>query len=318
MDSLQQIVEQQGFVVLDGALATELEQRGADLDDPLWSARLLHTAPDLIRRVHYSYFEAGADIAITASYQASFEGFARRGISGEGTVRLLHRSVELAAEARDQFWRQSAGSASRQRPLVAASVGPYGAFLADGSEYRGNYGLSVEQLIDWHRPRLEALLQAGPDLLAIETIPCLEEAKALLILLKAFPHARAWISFSCCDEAHICQGQSFVDAVALVNTSQQIEAVGINCSPPQYISPLLDSAWNNTSKYLLAYPNSGEAWDAGRHCWTSAGQPFAFGEAAVQWYRAGARLLGGCCRTRPDDIRRMRKALLEHRESLLS
>lgn len=310
MHLLEHMVERQGIVLLDGALSTELERRGADLNDPLWSAGLLQTEPDLIRRVHYEYFLAGADVAITASYQASFEGFARRGLSEKETLRLLRRSVKLAKEAQRRFWEIPVNRNGRHRPLIAASVGPYGAFLADGSEYRGNYGMSVEALRDWHRPRLKALLEAGPDLLAIETIPCLEEAEALLTLLKEFPDARAWLSFSCCDEAHICQGQRFADAVDLVNASPQVLAVGINCTPPQYITSLLNIARNNTSKYLLAYPNSGEAWDAACHCWIAAGQAFDFGAAALEWYRAGARLLGGCCRTRPEDIRRMRKALV--------
>jgi len=301
----------QPWLVLDGALATELEQRGALLDDPLWSARVLLERPGLIGQVHEAYFRAGADVAITASYQASFEGFARRGLSREQSETLLRLSVRLAVEARDAFWAKAANRAGRLRPLVAASVGPYGAFLADGSEYRGDYGLSRRQLIDWHRPRLAVLADSGADLLACETIPCLREAEALVELLAEFPGTRAWLSFSCCDGEHLCHGEPFREAAALAESCLQVMAVGINCTPPEYVEALLRSAAGHTGKSRLVYPNSGEAWDAQRHCWVSGGRPVDFGALARRWYAAGARLIGGCCRTRPADTEQIRAALLE-------
>lgn len=302
---IEKILERHKVIVLDGALATELEARGARLDDPLWSAKILPEQPGLIRQVHLDYFLAGADVATTASYQASFEGFRRRGLSPRQARALLHLSVELAQEARELFWSRPENRAGRMYPLVAASIGPYGAFLADGSEYRGRYGLSVPELTGWHRPRMEALLEAGPDILACETIPCPEEAEALLRLLEEFPAAWAWFSFSCRDGRHISQGELFREAVKLAEGSPQVLAVGVNCTAPRYITALLEEARRATDKPLVAYPNSGERWDASRHCWIEGEREEGFGGLPPEWYARGARLIGGCCRTGPEDVRRV-------------
>jgi homocysteine S-methyltransferase len=310
----QPFIEQNGVVVLDGAMATELERRGADLNDPLWSARVLLEAPELIHQVHYDYFVAGANVATTASYQATFAGFARRGLSAAQAADLMRLSVQLAVEAREAYLQNTNLDALTKRnlhlrPLVAASVGPYGAFLADGSEYRGDYGLSVEELMDFHRPRMAVLAASGADLLACETIPSLAEGEALVRLLAEFPGMPAWLSFSCCDEAHICHGERFVDAVALANRSEQVMAVGLNCTAPRFVELLLRLAAAVTDKPLLVYPNSGERWDAASHCWVEGSGVTKFGEPARRWYAAGARLIGGCCRTTPDDIRTIVQAV---------
>jgi homocysteine S-methyltransferase len=310
----QPFIDQNGAVVLDGAMATELERRGADLNDSLWSARVLLEAPELIRQVHYDYFVAGANVATTASYQATFAGFARRGLSAAQAADLMRLSVQLAVEAREAYLQNTnlddlTKRNLHLRPLVAASVGPYGAFLADGSEYRGDYGLSVEELMDFHRPRMAVLAASGADLLACETIPSLAEGEALVRLLEEFPEMPAWLSFSCCDEAHICHGERFVDAVALANRSEQVMAVGLNCTAPRFVEPLLRLAAGVTDKPLLVYPNSGERWDAASHCWVSGSGVTEFGEPARRWYAAGARLIGGCCRTTPEDIRKIAQAL---------
>lgn len=289
-------------VILDGGLATELERRGADLDDPLWSAGVLLKDPDLIRAVHHDYFAAGADVATSASYQATFEGFARRGIDAPRAAELLRLSVRLARQARDDFWADGGHRRGRHRPLVAASIGSYGAYLADGSEYRGDYGLSIAALMDFHRPRLAVLAASGADLLACETIPCLAEGVALIRLLADIPDVPAWLSFSCRDEVHVCHGEPFAECVALAETSDQVVAVGLNCTPPRYVEALLISAAGRTTKPLLAYPNSGERWDAERKCWLPASGGTDFGAAARAWVLAGARLVGGCCRTTPADI----------------
>lgn len=291
-------------LVLDGAMASELERRGCDLNDALWSARVLIEQPELIRQVHYDYFVAGADVATTASYQASFPGFARRGLDQDEATRLMQLSVTLAQQARDQFWADAANHDGRQPPLVAASVGPYGAMLADGSEYRGGYGLTQQQLMDFHRPRIAALLAAGPDLLACETIPCAVEALAIAsVLQQDFPQATAWISFSCRDDANLSDGTPLLDAVAALQDYQQIIAVGVNCSAPRHIAPLLQSLSSASGKRLLTYPNSGEAYDAVSKTWHGSSDPMAFADAARQWRAAGASCIGGCCRTTPDDIR---------------
>jgi homocysteine S-methyltransferase len=290
-------------VILDGALATELEQRGADLKDPLWSAKILLEEPALIRQLHEDYFTAGADVAITASYQATFPGLAARGLDAEQSAALMRLSVQLATHARTDYCTHHADDPTAQRPLlVAASVGPYGAYLHDGSEYRGDYGLTVEELMAWHRPRLAVLATSGADLLACETIPSLAEGEALVRLLAEFPDTAAWLSFSCADGEHVCHGERFVDCVAMAAASPQIVAVGVNCTPPRYIESLLQQATTVTQKPLLTYPNSGEHWDAANQCWLPGSGVADFAAAAQRWHAAGARLIGGCCRTTPADI----------------
>ena len=290
-------------LVLDGALATELERRGCDLRDPLWSAKVLIEHPERIREVHYDYFAAGADCAITASYQASVAGFQQRGCSQAEAVALLGRSVQLAFEARAAFWQDPMRRQGRSWPLVAASIGPYGAVLANGSEYQGDYGLSEEQLMAFHRPRIAALLAAGADLLACETIPCLSEARALARLLPEFPNASAWISLSARDARHTCQGESLAEGLTCLNAGPQIVAVGINCTAPRYLPDLLATLRTVTDKPLVAYPNSGEGYDAASGGWHGCAEVADFAEAARHWYAAGARVIGGCCRTTPEHIR---------------
>lgn len=296
-------------IIIDGALATELERRGADLSDALWSARLLIDAPELIRAVHLDYLRAGADVLITASYQASLEGFRRRGLN-ETQVRTLFRySVQLASEAIEEYLIETQASMRDLRPLIAASIGPYGAYLADGSEYRGDYGVSVDALVAWHRPRISALIETEADLFACETIPCLAEVEALIRLLQECQEMPAWLACSCRDGATLASGEPFVEAVKLADACDQIVAVGVNCTAPRYIESLLHIARSATDKPLLCYPNSGERWDAVARCWVEGTGVTDFAEPARQWYAAGARLIGGCCRTTPEDIAVIAQAL---------
>jgi homocysteine S-methyltransferase len=283
-------------LIADGGLATELEARGHDLSDALWSARLLVDAPQEITAVHMAFFRAGAMIATTASYQASFDAFAASGISRDDTVRLLRRSVELAKTARDEV-----GGAGRQ---VAASVGPYGAALADGSEYRGRYGLSVAQLQDWHRPRLEVLADAGADVLALETIPDVDEAEALVNLVRSLG-VPAWLSYTI-DGAHTRAGQPLADAFAVAVGVPEIVAVGVNCCAPDDVLPAIGPA-RESGKAVIVYPNSGERWDSARRAWVGPSRYSP--RLAVQWAAAGARVIGGCCRVRPADIAELATAL---------
>lgn len=304
-----------GVLILDGGLATELERRGAALTDRLWSARLLLDHPALIREVHADYFRAGADVATTASYQASLDGFAGRGLDRRAALSLIARSVTLAREARDIFWHSPERTPERSWPLVAGSVGPYGAALADGSEYRGRYTIGAGQLRAFHLPRLEVLLESGADLLALETQPSLSEAGVLLDLLTRWPAARAWVSFTCRDEAHLAEGQAIEDAARLASESSQVVAVGVNCVAPAMVDELLRRLRDATSLPLVAYPNSGEEWDAAGRSWIGAGGWMDPAGDARRWYAAGARLVGGCCRTTPDTIREIRKALCESHAS---
>lgn len=302
MDPIAAILRDYPALIIDGAMATELEARGCDLRDPLWSARVLLEDPALIRQVHADYFAAGADVAITASYQATFAGFAGRGLGAEQAAELMRRSVGLAAEARDAFWADPARRAGRPRPLVAASVGPYGAFLHDGSEYRGDYAVSEDELVAFHRPRMAVLAGAGADLLACETIPCLAEARALARLLPEFPGAWAWLSFSCRDGAHLSSGEPIVAAAALLDGHPQVAALGVNCTAPEHIAELVAAARQATTRPIVVYPNSGETYVPADGSWTGDGSCAAFGAQARAWRAAGARLIGGCCRTTPAHI----------------
>jgi homocysteine S-methyltransferase len=302
MNPIASILDRYPVLVIDGALATELERRGYNLKDELWSAKVLLEKPEAIKQLHYDYFKAGADCAITASYQATIEGFMKRGLSREQAWALLQKSVRLAIEAREEFWAEESNRAGRAKPFVAASVGPYGAYLADGSEYRGNYGLTEEQLMDFHRLRMKALIEAGAELLACETIPSPIEARALVKLLGEFPGVYAWISFSCRDEAHVCEGERLEVCIRQIEASPQVAAVGINCTSPKFIPSLIREAKKATDKPILVYPNSGESYDAAKHDWDGRPLYASFGEEAKVWYEAGARMIGGCCRTSPQDI----------------
>ncbi|MGW5875838.1 homocysteine S-methyltransferase [Nocardiopsis terrae] len=285
-------------LVLDGGLATRLEAYGRDLGGGLWSARLLAEEPELIARVHRDYFEAGADVAIAAGYQAGVEAFTARGYSRSEALGLLARSVELALTERDAF-----GSG-----LVAAGVGPYGAALADGSEYTGAYDLDEEGLYSWHQERWRVLAGAGADLVACETLPSLAEARALARLLSRTPGARAWFSFSCADGTRISDGTPLREVAAELAPLYRrglLVAVGVNCVPPRNVPSLLAEV-AAAGLPSVAYPNSGEVWDARERRWTGSGDAEGFGEAAAGWCADGAVLVGGCCRTGPEHVRSVR------------
>ncbi|MEU6081574.1 homocysteine S-methyltransferase [Streptomyces sp. NPDC047108] len=277
-----------GPVVLDGGLSNQLADQGCDLSDALWSARLLADAPTQIEAAHTAYAAAGARVLITASYQATYEGFARRGLGRAETSALLRRSVALARHAaagRDDLW-------------IAASVGPYGAMLADGSEYRGRYGLGVRELERFHRPRIEALCEAGPDVLALETVPDADEAEALLRAAEG-TGVPVWLSYTVRGTATRA-GQPLAEALALVAGHPQVVAAGVNCCAPDDADRAVEIAAEVTGKPVVVYPNSGEVWDADARGWRGG---TAYDPArAADWRDAGARLIGGCCRVGPDLI----------------
>ncbi|WRZ89846.1 homocysteine S-methyltransferase [Streptomyces sp. NBC_01007] len=283
-----------GTVVLDGGMSNQLESAGYDLSDALWSARLLADRPEAIVEAHLAYYEAGADVAITSSYQATFEGFARRGIPHERVAEMLGLSVESAREA-----ARRAHAKGVARPLwVAASVGPYGAMLADGSEYRGRYGLSVTELERFHRPRLEVLAAAAPDVLALETVPDTDEARALLRGVRGLG-VPAWLSYSVAGD-RTRAGQPLEEAFALAAEADEIVAVGVNCCAPEDVDAAVATAARVTGKPVVVYPNSGEVWDSRARAWTGS-STFTAGQVGG-WERAGARLIGGCCRVGPEAI----------------
>ena len=297
-------IERQGALVLDGGLATELEQRGADLSDALWSARLLADDPALIRQVHLDYYWAGADCCTSASYQATVPGFVARGMAPDVARALIRRSVTLAVEARDAFW--AAGPhRQRLRPLVAASVGPYGAYRADGSEYTGDYDLDKAGLLAFHRERWALLAACGADLLACETIPSFAEARVLADLLAQTPGAWAWFSFTGRDGAHISDGTPIADCADYLAGRPGVVAVGINCTPPRLIPDLIRAIVAVTDTPIIVYPNSGESYDPLAKRWRGESVPAEFGTFSREWRKLGAALIGGCCRTTPAHIRQI-------------
>ena len=279
-----------GHAAIDGGLASELEARGHDLTGMLWSARLLRDDPSAIRDVHTTYFLAGATVGISASYQASRTGFERLGLDPAEADQLLALSVSLVREAR----AVAAGQGAHHPMLVAASVGPYGATLHDGSEYRGRYGVAHEDLVAFHRERLDVLVHARPDLLAVETIPDVDEALALVEVL-AEHMTPAWMSFSCVDDATTCAGQPIEDASEVV-AGAGLAAIGINCTKPEHVLGLVRRIRASTPGLpIVVYPNAGRVWDGDNSVWLGEGADLLPRAAVESWFDAGVSLVGGCC-----------------------
>lgn len=275
-----------GTVVIDGGLSTQLEKRGHDVNDRLWTGRVLLNDPDAIARAHADFVDAGAQVVISASYQVSRAGFVAQGLTSRDADEALTSSVGAAREATDG-----------RGVAVAASVGPYGAILHDGSEYRGRYGLSHGALVDFHGERLEVLIGGAPDLLAIETIPDVDEARAIVEVLSPSPGIPAWMSFSAADDARTCAGQPIEDAVAIASSCPSVIAVGINCTDPRYVTPLLQRMRAVTDLPLVVYPNAGGSWNPASGSWDDSISG-GFAPALVEvWQQAGAAAVGGCCGT---------------------
>ncbi|XP_076899591.1 homocysteine S-methyltransferase 1-like [Bidens hawaiensis] len=314
---LEEFIEKAGgCAVIDGGFATQLESHGGFINDPLWSALCLIDTPHLISNVHLEYLEAGADIIVSSSYQATIPGFISRGLSLEQAEKILEKSVKLATDARDGFWKsvEKTEDHSYNRALVAASIGSYGAYLADGSEYSGNYGENVDlnKLKDFHRRRLQVLVKAGPDLLAFETIPNKLETQAIVELLEEeIVQIPSWICYSTVDGVNAPSGESFADCLEVINTSEKIAAVGINCAPPQFVHSLVQKFNELTRKVIVVYPNSGEIWDGIAKKWLPCKcfNDDKFKVLATNWRDSGAKLIGGCCRTTPSTICALSKGL---------
>jgi homocysteine S-methyltransferase len=284
--------------ILDGGLATELEARGHDLADDLWSARLLLDQPAEILAVHHAFIQAGADIITTASYQATISGFCRQGLQPDQAEMLLRRSVRLAMQA-----RQQSGKAVR----VAASVGPYGAFLANGAEYTGDYDRDEAGLYEFHRQRWQILASEQPDIMLCETIPGLAETRALERLAREFPEPRVWISFSCRSGSRISDGTGIEQVVDLLNSNPAITGVGANCTDPRFVPELVRRLRQRTTKLVVIYPNSGEVYDPVTKSWSGPDDVADFARQAVEWRKLGADVIGGCCRVTPRHIRELRE-----------
>ena len=297
---IKNLLNQKNFIIVDGALASELQRRGCDLNDSLWSAKVLFEQPELIQQVHYDYFKAGADCAITASYQATPLGFSKKGINLNDSIALIQKSVELAQQAKQQYLSELV----QPRPLlIAGSVGPYGAYLADGSEYTGNYQLSEEAFMEFHYVRIKALIDANVDLLACETLPSFTEIKALTKVIKQFPKISCWFSFTLKDDQHLSDGTPLSLVVEYLNNIEQIASVGINCIALEKVTSSLNVLNKLTSKPLIVYPNSGEVYDPLTKQWHPNPQHnCTFANQLTNWIESGAKLIGGCCQTTPNDI----------------
>ena len=311
-DRFTQLLGRNEPIILDGGLATELESQGHDLSSMLWSAELLMNNPQAIVDAHRAYFDAGANCTISASYQATQQAFMSLGNSASQARQLIIKAVELAKTARDEFLRDN--SNLETIPLVAASVGPYGASLADGSEYTGEYDIDDEGLADFHRQRLNWLDASGADVLACETIPSLREALVLSQLLMG-TKTPAWVSFSCRDEKHTCDGTEIAECAALFINHPTVCAVGINCTSPLYISRLIAEIKQAVPQLgIVVYPNSGEQYDAKSNSWHGTSSPIECGAAAADWYHCGANIIGGCCRMGPAHIKEIAQQLSKHKQ----
>ena len=284
-------------LAIDGGMSTELEQQGCILEGTLWTAQALLDDPGLIEAAHEAYVDAGAGVVITASYQISRAGFVEAGLTADDADRALRASIEVARKA-------VAGT----QALVAASVGPYGAILHDGSEYKGNYGKTVDELRAFHAERLAVLLSANPDLLAIETIPDALEAEALVAALADFPSAIAWMSFSIGPDGKLWAGQSLAEAARIAASSPAIAAIGVNCVDPALVSAAIAEIRSVTDLPVVIYANGGGTWNSETGIWENAAAD-ALVAYSAEWITQGATLIGGCCGTHSGDIRQLAQAL---------
>ena len=318
-NTIKEIIGRNGIMIIDGSMSTALEHLGANLNSKLWTARALAESPELVRQVHLDYFRAGADCGITCSYQATIPGLTANGYTQEEAEKLIARSVEIFIEARRQWWEEEGQKAGRAWPLCLAGIGPYGAYLADGSEYRGKYGVGDDVLDGFHRRRMEILHRAGADILLIETQPSLHEALLAADIAEELG-ADYWISFSCADEKHICEGDPIRKcAEAFAKDHPRLRMIGVNCTKPVYITGLIKElraglqAAGSTLP-IGVYPNSGEEYDPVTKSWHGTGDAKNFGEYALDYMRAGADAVGGCCTTVASHVEQVvaaRKAFID-------
>jgi len=306
-DLIAENLKNKTALVVDGAMATELEKHGVKTDTDLWSATALIEKPEAITAVHKSYFQSGADVAITNTYQANVSKFMELGLTGEESKKLIIKAVKVAQKARKSYYDSLSDderSKRAQYPLIAGSIGPYGAYLADGSEYRGDYKLTTEEYQAFHLQRMTLLNQAGVDLFAFETQPNFEETKALAdLLVNKFPDQHAWLSFSIKNPENLCDGTSIYEAVHHFEDNKQISAIGVNCTTLENITETVKNIKSITDKPIIVYPNNGDIYEPITKTWQSNPQADSFKNLVPEWLDAGAKLIGGCCRTTPTDIK---------------
>ena len=284
-------------LLIDGGLSNQLEAQGCNLNHTLWSAHLIEQNPDAIIEAHLAYLQAGAKCIITSAYQASLPGLLKAGYSQSQAEQIIRKTVELAEAAIKRSKRS-------EKIYIAASIGPYGAYLADGSEYRGDYGISDQNLKSFHKGRIELLDQTNADFFAFETIPSLQETRVLTELLQHTKKS-AWLTFTCKDESQLCDGSTIDDAIDIIKDHPKLFAVGINCTAPQNISALIKKIKTHCEKRVIVYPNSGDHYDIEIKRWHHASDPIPFRDMAQQWLELGVDIIGGCCQIGPQQINQL-------------
>lgn len=307
--TVRDFIEGKAPCVLDGGLSNVLEEQGYDLNHPLWTAHIQRKAPEALRLAYLKYLRAGAHCLTTSTYQASLTGLRKAGFSEEEARDFFLESIQIAQEAIEQAVTEGS---IQNKPLIAASVGPYGAYLADGSEYTGNYGVSDEELRDFHFERLMIMDSSFADILACETIPSAQEARILAQLLVEV-NTPAWVSFSCKDEAHLHDGSTMEEVVSYFEGHPKVFAIGINCTHPRHLVGLITRIRDTgIGKKIIVYPNSGEAYHAATKTWLGTSEPNSFAEMTKEWLKSGANIIGGCCRIGPQHIKGIAKLISDN------
>lgn len=319
MRRLKELLAQKQILVLHGPLGTELEAMGYDVSGKLWSAKYLLEKPEVIQELHEIYLNNGSNILTTSTYQATIPGLEAAGLNPEQAANIIRLTVQLANQARDNYWQRLSSEAQQQSvyPLISGDVGPYAAYLADGSEYTGQYGdATIQDLKDFHRIRIQLFLEQGVDMLALETIPNRLEVQALTELLsEEFPQVEAYMSFTAQEVGKISDGTALKDVIALVEDCPQILAVGFNCTQPRLFDELLQELRTLTTKPLVTYPNSGETYDGATQTWHHSHEgEGSLVEQSLHWIHLGAQIVGGCCRTRPAEIAALAQAVRKQNE----
>lgn len=308
MSRVDEILKEKGMIVLDGAMGSELERRGYDVNDVLWSAKMLKEAPEAIQKIHYDYLKAGADLLTCASYQASLDGFKIAGYTEEEAIAMIARSMELLIAAREQWWEEEGKDSGRPYPIVAGDVGPYGAYMADGSEYTGFYNLTDEEYRAFHMPRMQILKDAGAEFMVNETIPRLDEAIACAKMCEELG-LDYWVSFTFKDGKHISEGKTIEEVTAAFKELKEkgevphLKALGVNCTPPEFIKEIVEGFKAGSDIPIVVYPNAGGTYDGIKKIWYGSADTRTFGQMAAEWKEAGATFIGGCCRTGENDIK---------------
>ena len=313
--TIESVLEMTGQMVIDGSMSTALEHMGVNMNDKLWTAKALVECPEKVKQVHKNYFKAGADCGITCSYQATILRLMETGCSEQEAEDIVAKSVRLFLEARREWWQEEGEAAGRAWPLCLAGIGPYGAYLADGSEYRGRYGVSRENLRSFHERRVQLLWEAGADILLFETQPSLEEALIEAEIAEEM-EADYWISFSCRDEKHINEGDRIADCARTLSQGHpHLRMLGVNCTKPAYINGLIRELKSATELPIGVYPNSGEEYDPVTKTWHGAADGQSFRDYALSYFRSGADAVGGCCTTVEQHVRQTAEARAEFQRS---